>query len=694
MKRKKEFYLLIFFIIIISLSGSVSADRVINQSAALYARGTVPSQAASVCVGETFVFNTTFILDNVSITAGSGATRVILLNKTSGQTLSTQDISGGYAIFNIQLAPGTYQFLEHKTSGTWADKYNTVSSNPKQYLIGNDTGTDYSVSCPTTAIANGTSITLGNYAADGGVRNIEEFFYTLSNPPVHIITVELKNMVNGTSWPNNVTFTNLTGTLSFDYYNITDTGFCVTLTGNGTHTNCTNNNGASKFYNVSNSSVVISSSTTIYSATYAALLSVNATRLYLNTSIANFNLTNWVFTNTTSTGTVLIPANNGSNNLKIDVAGNYTKNFTCTVPTPLTTVQCNATGIFDNYYAFNATDIWNNIGINNFSLLITNQSLGGTLYNSTTANGLLNVSLLQGYTYFIQFSTPNNTYELLNISLAANASNQKYTFEVLPAPSIDITIRDIETNTLITENVTIQLISNTSSETNYSVTGGFFYANITPGVYTIKLQNTNYSQSVYTISLTTGSVYYLTAYLQYAPETVTMQFVDSIATSVVLADVAVTQERVVNGSWQVISSKTTDITGRTTFRYADDVAYRFSAVVTNYASKTFTLDPILFDSYQIKMVKDTELTFEEDFQSVYLSYTPHYFYDGQTNYMNITFNSPLGTFLTYTYNVSYPGGNRYGTGANTVGETFPINLTIAGATYTDKVNVTLTYYTG
>ena len=489
---------------------------------------------------------------------------------------------------------------------------------------------------------------------------------------------------------------NATGTNTSQYL-CNATGSTVSFNTTGTYNitafNITSGNATPQWFNVTSSNYAFTTSDTLVLSAHQALLQIAASRLFLNTSISTFNGTNRLTTNTTSTGTLFIKAKNGTNNVKIDVAGNYSKNITCTVPSPLQTVSCDATGIHDNWYSFNATDVWNNVAVLNFSIIISNGTLGGVLYNQSTTNGSLNFSLLQGYTYFVQFSTPNGTYEYVNVSLPANASYHRYEFDVLPAPSIDITIRDADTNVLILENVTVQLINNITGQTNYTIDGGFFSGEITVGTYTIKLESVNYSQSVYTVTVNAGSVYFLTAYLQFAPETVVMQFVDSISSSVVLPDTAVSQERIVNGSWQVISSKVTDITGRTSFRYADDTAYRFSAIKTGYDSKLFTLDPILFSSYTISMVRDTALDFDEDFQSVYVGYSPYIYYNDQQNQMNITFSSPLGTFTSYEYIVRYPGGSKNGSGTNVVGQTYTIDFNITGASITDRVNITLTYDT-
>jgi len=621
---------------------------------------------------------TNITLMNATMPWGSSPTTCNLMN--GGSTIIMNGtVSSNVVTFNYNLTGGTQYRIECHSNGA---AYNSAYNNS-------------GMSFPRTN--QFLTFVTGSYAKANNTNNLmfESMVINALNettPPLQTITATLINAVNGTTWTNNTYFYNVTGALTFTYFNITNAGFCVTYTGNGTGTNCTAGSGTSTYFNVTNTTT-ITGTQSITATTYQALLNISAYRLFLNTSIPTFNATLGSTTNATTTSTAFLKALNGTNNIQVAVAGNYTKNITCTVPAPFQTVSCSATGIHDNWYRFNATDVWNNIAIQNFTLIISNDTLGGVLYNQNTSNGSINISLLQGYTYNVQFSNPNSTYEFENATLAANASNQRYTFSVLPAPSIDITIRDADDNTIILENVTIQLINNATGQTNYTTTGGFFTNPIALGTYTIKLESTNYSQSTYTVTVNAGSVYYLTAYLQFAPETVVMQYVDSISSSVVLPNTAVSQERIVSGSWQVISSKVTDITGRTSFRYAEDVAYRFTAIKTGYQDKVFTLDPILFSSYTINMERDTGLDFDEDFQSVYLGYNPQLFYDAQENQVNITFSSPLGTFTSYNYAIAYPGGTKNGTGTNAVGQTFSVDFNITGSTIMDRVNITLTYDT-
>lgn len=579
-----------------------------------------------------------------------------------------------------------YLDLGSKTTGSWI---------PVRMVIDNDHGIFY---LSINGGANNTrSFTAGNdyqyiktsHVSAGGYWAFDDLKVCEGNYCGEVITpgtiqTSLTNIVNAStintycvSYTGNGTgnecttngtiqFFNKTGDLTFTFYNITD------------------------YYNVTTTQTITAGSNTVNPSTYQALLNVSAYRLFLNTTISDFNTTNDQATNETTTGSLLLPANVGSNNLQTRVLGNYTLNTTCTVSTPRTTNQCNVTGVHDARYTFNASDSYSGGQLQNFTIRTTNTTIGAQATANTTSNQL-NISLLQGYEYFFLFTKEG--YEAKNVTLEANASTQYYQFNAYPAPSINIEIRDANTGNLITENVTITLTGNTTGQTVYTTTGGYFLQNITPDQYSVKLESVSYSQSTYIVTASTGSVYYLTAYLQQNVSEVVFEFVDSISSSVKIQGVTVTQRRLVNGSWQAVSTTQTDITGRTVMNYIPGEAYQFTATKTGYQTKEFSLDPVLFSSYSILMQKSTFFEEEQDYQSVIVEYEPNVFYDGQENEINITFYSPTGTLTAYAYTVAYPGGTITGTGNRATGEEITRLFNITGATIHNKVNITLAYTT-
>jgi hypothetical protein len=310
------------------------------------------------------------------------------------------------------------------------------------------------------------------------------------------------------------------------------TGFCLNATGTNTSQYLCNVTGTSvKFnttgiYNLSVFNITAGNTTPVYlNATFynynfttsqtvqlptsQSQINLSVYKLFLNTSINNFNATNKNLTNQTTTGTLLIPANNGTNNLQINVAGNYTKNITCT-GISLQLVTCNATGVYDSIITINATNI--TTPVQNFILNITNTTLDlNNLQNTTVGPGFI-YEVLQGYSYLINFRKLGLNDDNVTINVANNSYS--YTFLVAPSPAINVSIYDELTNTLITgENFTLEIINDLYSA-NYTITNGLRFINLTSiaGYTTLRYYSDSYAQRDYIIELNPGSFYQLRLY--------------------------------------------------------------------------------------------------------------------------------------------------------------------------------------
>ena len=345
-----------------------------------------------------------------------------------------------------------------------------------------------------------------------------------TNPPQAtslIITASLSNRVNGTS-VGSVTFQNVTGVLTFDYYNITSTGFCVTYTGNGSETNCTAGSGASTFLNVSNTST-ITASQSVTASTFQGYIDLEAYQLYTGTQINSYTGYNGILSGSTTNGTLLLPANSGAgNNVSVDVAGNYSKSGTCNVffSSLGDTETCRfggaeqigvasaGGGVFDNFFTIGGN--FNGVGISNFTANATNASLI-TGYNISTTNGSVVYPLLQGYDYYFFMDAP--TYAYANVTLSANASTNLYNFTLQRSETIEAYVRDEITRALLNNaTFTIELISADSAQ-NFSETDGIFNISfLVPNNYTIRYKSDDYPERDYYLTVSTQSYANLTLY--------------------------------------------------------------------------------------------------------------------------------------------------------------------------------------
>jgi len=169
-----------------------------------------------------------------------------------------------------------------------------------------------------------------------------------------------------------------------------------------------------------------------------------------------------------------------------------------------------------------------------------------------------------------------------------------------------------------------------------------------------------------------------------------MSFVNS-ETGAYIEEVAVSMSRLINNSWSVVASKTSDITGRVQFIYTPLMQYRFTAVHPDYNSKTFTLDPVLFETYTVQMTEIITIDEEVDFSKVSIYFEPKIFYNNQVNNLTFYIISPEGVLENYGYNVTFPSGSVADSGVNSIGENFITNINISNAGITDTVDI-LIYY--
>jgi hypothetical protein len=258
------------------------------------------------------------------------------------------------------------------------------------------------------------------------------------------------------------------------------------------------------------SSVTWDSTETLTIPTYQALLTVTAKQLFTNNSLTGFNVTNGAATNTTAGTSLTIPANNGSNNLRLDHNGNYSVNQSCTANS-LTTTACAITGIYDNLFTVGARHT-NGTLVSTFTLTATNATLGGQLYQQNTTNGTVVLPLLQGYQYY--FFMNASSASLGNATLSANASTNLYNFSLYTLNTFNMTFRNETSNQLLTGvNITVQLISDNYANNYTTSTGQLEVTLLTPDDYEITYWREQSVPREYYTTLSPQSYNFLTLYV-------------------------------------------------------------------------------------------------------------------------------------------------------------------------------------
>lgn len=505
-------------------------------------------------------------------------------------TIQVNDTRTGSAIsgFTYNLSNGSVTWTGYCAGTTCTNLTNVTGAT---LTVTNVSGGLYFNPPTVTGITFNTSGTATTYSAQAYNTNL---------------TLNLSNVVNGSGIPSfcanvsnstssqancttntNLIFAGVSGTLNISWYNIS----------------------GGSYYNVSKTVSSFNATNANYTnTTYQALIIVSAYRLFLNTSINTFNVTNNLIKNTTTTGNLTIYANNGSNTLVIDVPGNYS--ITTSVnATQQTTAYANVTGVYDNRYIFGAN--YNGGNILTFAIGGVNATLG--VVNGSTTNGSVVLALLQGYSYY--FTANSASYSLANASLNVNASTHLYNFSLLTINTFELHFYNESTDSpiLSPQNVTVQVIS-TLSAGNYTTNNGTLIASLlTPGDYTLRYWvDVNIPRDYY-VTLTNQSYQNLTLYIvdsaisqAYLPV-----IVDESTNPLSLVTIRLLRYYVTGNTYKVVEMETTDSNGQAVFRVVPNVInYKLLLTKDNVTSTTaptkFTSDT---NTYTLQLTENPLISY-------------------------------------------------------------------------------------
>jgi hypothetical protein len=198
-------------------------------------------------------------------------------------------------------------------------------------------------------------------------------------------------------------------------------------------------------------------------------------------------------------------------------------------------------------------------------------------------------------------------------------------------------IFDESTNVAITgTNISIVITGANSSNTYSTSNGTYYITDLIDGAYTIQFSGGVYAQKSYTVTVGDSSSQILNAYLTSSTTTVLFLIQDTNQQTP-LEGVSFTATKLVNSTYIVTDSKASDLTGRVQISYIPNSKYCFILTYTNYVSKNFCLDPILFSTYTVNMDPDSQFTSEQDLFSLDTTWNPTRFYNNQLNNFSFTY---------------------------------------------------------
>jgi len=257
--------------------------------------------------------------------------------------------------------------------------------------------------------------------------------------------------------------------------------------------------------------------------------------------------------------------------------------------------------------------------------------------------------------------------------------------------NVTFNIYDETTRNLITQLVEIQSSSSNGTFLYNTTTGSFSFYFFLDN-YTLSFESENYTTKFYDITFNTSGEKNYSIYLNNATEEVVFTVKD-ITTGELLEGASITQYRYLEGEWLALETKLSDITGRVTFNYFEDIEYKFTVSKEGYRTKEFSLSPISFAEYTIRLEKSIYILNMPSRVGVNIAYEPRIFYANRQNNFTFIINSPKSLLEIYGFKLEYPSGYTTYSGSNAEGQRWDINFSIGNTDPFDKINLTYYYQT-
>lgn len=336
-----------------------------------------------------------------------------------------------------------------------------------------------------------------------------------------------------------------------------------------------------------------------------------------------------------------------------------------------------------------AYDIINASDISNFSITVGNSDI---LDSANTTDGSAQVICGESRTYNVSIDAEGFVTRSDMINLSTDVI-KNYNFVLPNMNSINISIYDQENGSIITQNTSMSVIDS-DGQTTYTITNGTYYIKeLDPNNYTFTFSSEGYSISSYEVVVSDRSFQELEVYM----------LSDTIINDVLftmkdrgsgneIESVSMSILQIIDDEWTLVSTYSSDVSGKIQFNYLEDTNYKFILTRTGYENKNFTLNPILLDSYNIWLDRSTEEQKSGDHQGVSIVWDPYIYSNNENNSFNIVFANPDGDFKNFGYNITWQTSFVEDSSNNAYGKSFNNNIEIINASSEDEIILRF-YYT-
>jgi len=282
-----------------------------------------------------------------------------------------------------------------------------------------------------------------------------------------------------------------------------------------------------------------------------------------------------------------------------------------------------------------AYDIVNGQSLNNFTVTASNATYS---YSETTANGFVYVPLGDG-TYNIDVTAPSLTSVEYNITPTTMYEN--YTANMYTLNSINFTFYDELTSTIMDgKNVTIDFISELTSQENYTTTGLLYVDLLSPSTYTLRYTSENYTERLYYFTLVNDTNSQLNLYLlpnEAGSTNVTVTILDEITNPVEGAYVKAMKYDLDTNTYILRSMGETDTNGKVRFDLILDT--EFYKFVVEYDERIVkeTTATYLYENEITIIVNIGDIVAEDYYDSEQITWSLNFTTDQQFRFF---FNDP------------------------------------------------------